>query len=133
MNPRHCIHYDVAAGGEPVCAIGIDIRARFTPRWPCWTGNDPAECSARCAEFRAPTPEQVAERERQSYRATARMLTALVAITEYERGAGEILNQPRTLVCPCCQAELKFLRAKHHLYAKCATPQCVEFRGNCRR
>lgn len=133
MSEKHCIHYSSFGGMK--CALGIDIDRNFRPRAPCWTGNKPPESSGICPQFMAPTPEQLAERQRQGDEAVERGLTALVAIEQCEKVHGLVLDRPGAISCPCCCAEdaLRFVRSKRSLVAKCITPKCVEFRGSSRR
>lgn len=131
MSERHCIHYG-RKDGEPDCALGIDIRQNFRPRYPCWTGNKPPESSAMCPQFMAPTPEQLAEAARKGNDAVARMFAGIAAVEQWEKAHGVVLNKVIAISCPCCTMEdaLRFVRSKRHLVAKCDTPNCVEFRGS---
>jgi hypothetical protein len=134
MSKAHCIHYSYqgsTTGGGPVCALGVNIAASFKPRWPCWTANTPPAASATCERFQAPTDEQLAEEQRKGDEATTRMLSALGAIEEWEQRQPKAPTLRGTISCPCCKGpKLQFLVTAGHLYATCATPECVNFRGN---
>lgn len=137
MTANHCEHYSYQSspeGGGPVCAVGIDIHATFRPCWPCFTGNRLPASSATCDKFLAPTPEQLAERERHGEESAARILKAVDAIEQWEKAHGTVLGKIICISCPCCCAEdgLRFVRDRYHLTAQCETPQCVKFRGSCR-
>jgi hypothetical protein len=129
MRAGSCIHY---AGmlEEKICARGIDVRKRFEPRWPCWTGNTPPESSAVCPFYEEPTAEQLAAHKMKADAAVGRMFAAMVAIEEWEAGQPKTRPLQGSITCPCCQQALDIVVTESHLYAQCATAKCVEFRGN---
>jgi hypothetical protein len=135
MHAGHCLHYTgqiFSDEGGALCTQGVNVRATFKPplfSGPCCNGNAGVD-GEQCPKFLAPTPEQLAEHERESVAAIKRMLEANAAIREWEKVNGQAGRDISTIPCPTCGTTLRFCRTANHLYAECATPKCVKFRGN---
>lgn len=133
MSEKHCIHYSSFGGMK--CALGIDIERNFRPRAPCWTGNSPPESSAKCPQFMAPTPEQLAEQERRADASFERFGRALPVVMRWldEQTKPHVAPMAGEIQCPCCSTSLRIRVDTFHVYAQCQTPDCVVFRGSRRR
>lgn len=129
MRAETCIHYR-GSFAEKICDRGIDVNARFQPRWPCWTGNKPPESSAVCPFFEAPTAEKIAVHKAKSTAAIQRMLTANMAICVWEDGQPKERPLRGTITCPNCGLPMEVLITDRHIYAECETKECTTFRGS---
>jgi hypothetical protein len=133
MRAGSCIHYR-GSNAERLCNVGVDVRARFTPKWPCWTGNNPKDASAICDLYEEPTAEQLAQSERESNAAIERTFCAVIAVERWEKEQPGPPPLRGSILCPCCkEAKLEIYTTARHVYATCRSPNCVNFRGNRRR
>jgi hypothetical protein len=124
-----CIHYQ-GARAEKICERGIDVRARFQPCWPCWTGNSLPKSSAVCPFFQAPTAEQIAEHKAKSDAAVKRMLAGNAALWEWEeKQPAKTYPMRGTITCPTCSLPMDVCITEHQVYARCETEKCTNFRG----
>jgi hypothetical protein len=122
---RHRTSFDKAI---KVCKAGVNFHTFEAPGefrlMPC-LGETP-EAIARCAQYSARTPEELAEREREAAASMERICAAIIAIREATNGNRGLSGN---IPCPTCSKPLHYsvARVNGHIHAKCETPQCVSF------
>lgn len=129
MRAETCIHY-AGCLEDKICRRGIDVRARFQPKWPCWTGNKPPESSGICPFFEAPTAEQISAHKDKSTAAIHRMLAANLAIEQWEATQSNERPLRGTITCPNCGLPMEVLISERRVYAQCETKECSTFSGS---
>lgn len=111
---------------HPVCKVGVNYHQFDGPfrTKPCL--GETEESRARCAQYTAYTPEELAEKERQIEASLDRMLAATIAIREATGGKKGVSGK---IPCPTCAKPLHYSIAGNngHIHAGCETPGCVRF------
>jgi hypothetical protein len=130
MTPGNCIHRSLLPGGmAQLCAVGHNIRGMvggpdlgWVTRMPCNTMSPRRGPKSDCSDFLAPTPEQLAEHEKEMEAAFVAIVAARDLIIDDGRGKGEV-------DCPKCGGRLYFARAASngHISARCKTADCLSF------
>ena len=131
MKAGNCIHRSVdhADPLKQVCAKGHNIRAMvggpdfgWATRMPCHELQPREGVKCECPDFMEPTPEQIAEREREM----AMIFAAAIAARALIEGDGKDYGD---VECPKCQGVIDYTKSSvnGHVCARCRTPDCLFF------
>ena len=122
---KWCKHRTAFTSEFKTCKVGVDFHA-FKPPMPC-LGEDPAAALARCAQFEAHTPEELAAREAERDARMKRFGVIRPAIVENVKKTG---IRSGSIPCPACKTgNVRYSQSSYndHIHATCSTPNCASW------
>jgi hypothetical protein len=129
-----CVHFRGIQRDK--CEAGVCLRELvggsdfgWAARLPCIEQDrERANEIVACAEYRAPTAEEIAATEAEHAAAMQRMRTVLNAIAPWRKAhKGESFAE--IVECPACKGRLhlSIARSNGHVHGRCATKGCVSW------
>lgn len=141
MNPGSCVHFTGIQNKS--CKRGFEYDSLSRPL-PCIRSNtvhfpkerrgEQTPCvHSECSEYLAPTPEQLAEDERETAAWVARTLKGLRLASEWRTAKGwsksNRVSAQEVVTCPVCNGRLHLSLAAYngHVHGACETKGCIRW------
>lgn len=127
MRAGTCVHFNGVQHDK--CAADVAYASvRGEGPIPCLTLNGKRrDC---CAKYQEPTPEQVAESEREIEEALDRMRLVMVAVRPWRTWSKQNrVAKEGVIECPACKGRLHLSQAAYngHVWGKCETKGCASW------
>lgn len=144
MKSDTCVHYTGAINPQAkgVCAVGVNYRELvggdvlgWCSRLPCMSMEARGGEKVTCAQYRPPTPEEIAEDQRQTDEAIARHMVAFTGNVRVWREANKWdRRNPKAAsgkvpceVCKTGEIHLSMAAYNGHVHGCCTTEGCVRW------